>query len=227
MNELKTALENAMNRQLEEYEKDTESCEFSRSFERKANRLIKSMDGRTVFYGHSVPLKKLVQLAFLVVILASLSTAAYAAISHSSFKVESYDTYSLIKTTDISDAPLTLEERYEIGADLSGYSYEIMLDEEHIVEILYTDLYNAEKEFRFCQMTKGSVQGKRLNTESFLQAPYAIDVNGCEGMYFQEHNGSHYVLFDNGDYFIEFVASKEFSQNEIIAICNSVQKAEQ
>lgn len=227
MNELKTALENTMNRQIAEYEKDLEDYEFSRRFERKINRLIKSMSGgRLVFYGRSIPLRKLVQAALLVVILAVLATAAYAAISWSSFRVDSYDIYSLVKKTDIANAPLTLEERYEIGADLSGYRSEIIVEEDCVINILYTNKRNSGRSFTFFQMTKSSLQENRLDTEGFLQAPTAIDVNGCTGIYFQSRNGSHYVLWDNGNYFIEISASNAFSKDELISICNSVQKAE-
>ncbi len=227
MNEFKTALENTMNWQIAEYEKDLENHEFSRRFERKINRLIKSMTGgRLVFYGRSIPLRKLVQLAILVVILAVLATAAYAAISWSSFKVDSYDIYSLIKTTDIANAPLTLEERYEIGADLSGYKSEILLDEDFAVGIFYTNRYNMAKSFEFYQMTKDYAHSMRVDTENALQSLAAIDVGGCTGMYVQIHEGSHYVFWDNGDYFIKIFASNAFSKDELISICNSVQKAE-
>ena len=191
MNEFKTALENTMNRQIAEYEKNLEDYEFSRRFERKINRLIKSMSGgRLVFYGRSIPLRKLVQAALLVVILAVLATAAYAAISWSSFKVDSYDIYSLIKTTDIANAPLTLEERYEIGADLSGYNSEIIVDEDYAMGILYTDRYNMDKTFTFCQMAKDSLQSMRINTEDALQEPISIEVNGALGILLQ-HKAVH------------------------------------
>lgn len=227
MNELKTALENTMNWQIAEYEKDLEDHEFSRRFERKINRLIKSMSGgRLVLYGHSIPLRKLVQAALLVVILAVLATAAYAAISWSSFKVDSYDIYSLVKKTDISDAPLTLEERYEIGADLSGYNSEILLDDDFMIYISYIDRYNMDKFFTFCQMTKASLQNTRINTEDALYEPASIEVNGMAGMFLQDKDGLYLVFWDNGDYFIEITASNEFSQDELISICNSVQKAE-
>lgn len=227
MNEFKTALENTMNRQIAEYEKDLEDYEFSRRFERKINRLIKSMSGgRLVFYGCSIPLRKLVQLALLVVILAVLATAVYAAISWSSFKVDSYDIYSLIKTTDIANAPLTLEERYEIGADLSGYRSEIMMDDDFMIYISYIDRYNTGKFFTFCQMTKNSLQSMRINTEDALQEPTSIEVNDTVGAILQYNDNSYLVLWDNGDYFIKIFASNEFSKDELISICNSVQKAE-
>lgn len=227
MNEFKTALENTMNWQISEYEKNLEDYEFSRRFERKINRLIKSMSGgRLVFYGRSIPLRKLVQLALLVVILAVLATAAYAAISWSSFKVDSYDIYSLVKKTDIANAPLTLEERYEIGADLSGYSSEIMMDDDFMIYISYIDRYNTDKSFEFFQMTKGSFQSMRINTEDALNEPKPIEVNGATGAFLQYKDGSYLVLWDNGDYFIKIFANKEFSKDELISICNSVQKAE-
>ena len=227
MNELKTALENTMNRQIAEYEKDLEDYEFSRRFERKINRLIKSMSGgRLVFYGRSIPLKKLVQAALLVVILAVLATAAYAAISWSSFRVDSYDIYSLVKKTDIANAPLTLEERYEIGADLSGYSSEIIVEEDCAVNIFYTNKYNTDKSFEFMQMTKNLLQSMRINTEDALNEPASIEVNGEAGVLLQYKDGTYFILWDNGDYFIEITASKEFGQDELISICNSVQKEE-
>ena len=228
MSNLKLALENTMERQIAEYENGLEACEFSRRFEKRMNKLIKSMGGGAfVFSGRRIPLRKAVQLAFIIIILAALAVAAYAVISWSSFKVEEYDIYSLLNVTDISEAPLTLEEWYEIGADLSGYEAEILLDEYYMIDIYYSDLYNENKTFDFIQRTKDSVQSMRLDTEDALQKPTIIEVNGSIGLYVQYSNGAHIIFWDNGDYFIEIVASNEFGKNELISICNSVQKVEQ
>lgn len=152
--------------------------------------------------------------------------AAFAVISWNSFKVEEYDIYSLIQKTDISDAPTSLEERYDIGMDLSGYTYEILIDEDFIVDIYYTSIHNENITFEFCQMTKYLLQGKRIDAENLLQKPTTIEVNGSIGMYIQYRNGAHHIFWDNGDYFIEVTASCAFSTNELIMIFNSVQKVE-
>ncbi|MDE6725194.1 MAG: DUF4367 domain-containing protein [Ruminiclostridium sp.] len=44
--------------------------------------------------------------------------------------------------------------------------------------------------------------------------------------YMQTSKGEHMLLWDNGSYFIEVIGSMEFSIDELISICNSVQKAE-
>ena len=224
MNNIKLALENTMNRQIAEYENDLETYVFSHRFEKRMNKLIKSMGrGSFVFFNRRIPLRKAVQLAFIIIILAVLAVAAYAVISWSSFKVEEYDIYSLLNVTDISDAPLTLEERYEIGADLSEYESEVLLDNYFMVDTYYTNLYNKSKFFEFCQMTKDSFVNIRIDTENALQKPTLIEVNGSIGLYVQHQNGSHFIFWDNGDYFIEVSASSEFGINELISICNSVQ----
>ena len=227
MSNLKLALENTMDRQIAEYENDLETYAFSRRFEKRMNRLMKSIGrGSFVFFNRRIPLRKAVQLAFIIILLTVLAVAAYAVISWSSFKVEEYDIYSMLNITDISDAPLTLEERYEIGADVSEYKAEVLLNNDYMIEVCHTNLYNENKTFDFIQMAKDSLQGMRLDTENALQKPTIIEVNGFDGMYLQHKDGSHLIFWDNGDYFIEIVASNEFNKNELILMCNSVQKVE-
>lgn len=227
MSNLKLALENTMSRQIAEYENALGTHEFSHRFEKRMNKLIKSMGGGSfVLYGHRIPLRKAVQLAFIILILAVLAIAAYAFINWGSFNVKEYDIHSLLNVTDISDAPLTLEERYEIGADLSEYDYKVIADNNYIVKFFYTNLYHKNKTFEFCQRTKKSLKNIRMNTENSAQAPTTIEVNGCIGLYIQTKKGEHLILWDNGSYFIEVFGSNEFSINELILICNSVQKAE-
>ncbi len=227
MSNLKLALENTMNLQIAEYENDLETHEFSHRFEKRMNKLIKSMGGGSfLLFGSRVPLRKAVQLAFLILILAVLAAATYAFINWGSFTVKEYDIFSLLNVTDISDAPLTLEERYEIGADLSEYDCEVIEDNNSIVDIYYTNLYDKNKTFDFSQRTKKLLKNKRINTENIAQMPTMIEVNGCIGLYIQNLKGEHMILWDNGSYFIEVTGNKEFSINELILICDSVQKAE-
>ena len=227
MSNLRLALENTMSRQIAEYEKDLETHEFSHRFEKRMNKLIKSMGGGSfVLSGHRIPLRKAVQLAFIILILAVLAIAAYAFINWGSFNVKEYDIYSLLNVTNISDAPLTLEERYEIGADLSEYDYKVLANDYYIVDIYYTNLYYKNKTFLFSQRTKDSLQNVRINTENVAQMPTTIEVNGYTGLYMQTTDGEHLLLWDNGNYFIQVMGSNEFSINELILICDSVQKAE-
>lgn len=227
MNNLKLALENTMSRQIAEYENGLETYEFSRRFEKRMNKLIKSVGGGSfVLFGSRIPLRKAVQLAFIILILAVMAAAAYAIINWGSFKVEEYNIYSLLNVTDISDAHLTLEERYEIGADLSEYNYEVLAVEDNIVIISYTNLYQNNKTIEFTQRTKDLLENKRINTENSAQMPTVIEVNGCIGLYIQTLKGEHLILWDNGSYFIEVIGCKEFSINELISICDSVQKVE-
>ncbi len=227
MSNLKLALENTMNLQIAEYENDLETHKFSYRFEKRMNKMIKSMGGGSfLLFGNRVPLRKAVQLAFLILILAVLAAATYAFISWSNFSVKEYDIFSLLNVTDISDAPVTLEERYEIGANLNEYDYEVLLNEKYKTKIFYTNLYDKNKTFEFSQRTKESLESRRINTANAAQMPTTIEVNGCIGLYMQTSKGDHLILWDNGSYFIEVTGSKEFSINELILICDSVQKVD-
>lgn len=227
MSNLELALENTMSRQIAEYENGLETHEFSHCFEKRMNKLIKSLGGGSfVLFGSRIPLRKAVQLVFIIMILAVLAAATYAIIHWGSFKVEEYDIYSLLNVTDISDAPLTLEERYEIGADLSEYDYEVLIDNNYMVDIFYTNLHQQSKILEFSQRTKDSLENRRINTENAAQPPTTIEVNGCIGLYIHMLKGEQLILWDNGSYFIEVLGSNEFSINELISICDSVQKAE-
>ena len=227
MSNLKYALENTIEQQIAEYENDLELHVFSRRFKKRMSKLIKSMGGGSlVFSERRIPMRKAVQLAFIIILLAVLAVVAYAVISWSSFKIEEFDIYSLLNVTDISDAPLTLEERYEIAADMSGYEVEILLDDDYMVDIYYANWYHEDKFFEFRQMTKDSLRNMRIDTEDSLQKPTTIEVNSNIGMYVQHRDGAHFILWDNGDYFIIVTASNEFGINELISICNSVQKVE-
>ena len=226
MSNLKLALENTMNMQIAECENGLETYKFSHRFERRMKNLIKGMGGGSFqLLGKRVPLRKAVQLAFLILILAVLAAVAYAFIGWNSFGVNEYDIFSLINVTDYSDAPVILEERYEIGADLSEYDHNVLVSDNHTVKIFYNNL-SQNKIFEFTQMTKKSFKNVRINTENAAQKPASIDVNGHIGMYFQTLNGEHLILWDNGNYFIVVIGSKEFSKNELISICDSVQKVE-
>lgn len=227
MSNLKLALENTMSRQIAEYERDLEIHEFSHRFEKRMNKLIKRVGGGSfVLFGSRIPLRKAVQLVFIILILAVLAVATYAFINWGSFNVKEYDIFSLLNVTDISDAPLTLEERYEFGADLSEYDYEVLVDNNYMFKILYTNLYHKNKTLEFVQWTKKSLKNRRINTENAAQMPTTIEVNGYTGLYFQTSKGEHLLLWDNGSYFIEVIGNKEFSINELILICDSVQKVE-
>ena len=227
MDKLKLALENTMIRQIAEYESDLEAHEFSYRFEKRMNKLIKSLGGGSfAFFGSKIPLRKAVQLVFIIMILAVLAAAAYAVINWGSFKVEEYDIYSMLSVADISDAPLTLEERYEIGADLSEYDSEVLMDNNTMIGICYTNLYDENKTIEFSQRTKKFLNNIRINTENSNQMPTTIEVNGCIGLYMQTLDMEHLILWDNGSYFIEVIGSSEISINELISICNSVQKVE-
>ena len=95
-----------------------------------------------------------------------------------------------------------------------------------MVYIYYTNPYDEDKFFDFCQTTKDSFANIRTDTENALQKPTLIEVKGSAGLYVQHKDGSHFVFWDNGDYFIYIHTANEFSINELISICNSVQKIE-
>lgn len=227
MNDLKIAFQNTMAQQLALYDAAVEHHTFSVGFERRMQRLIKKISRKSIFvFNKKVPLRKALRYAVLVVILALLTIGAGAAIYWDTFFVEEHDIYALLKTTDIEGAPTILEERYEITTDLSGFTSEIITDEEFWRTIEYRDNENVERRFEFQQSTKASYQGVRLDTENAEQGVTLVYINGYDGLYIKTQFSSHLYIWDNGDYFFSIVATETFSQDELIDIMNSVQKVE-
>lgn len=219
------ALQNALAADIAEYEKLPDHI-FSRRFERKMKKLLYTPQPVFQLNGRHIPLRKSVVIAMLAVILAVLITGAAFAVYRlwEQYRIEDNGLFSMLYITDIENAPKTLEEEYRIGADMSGYAERVIQDDEYCYLVEYT-LPDSKVTIIFSQATKEFSEQAMINTENALITPTEITINGCKGFYFMTYYGSHYVLWDNGDYIVD-MSAYGISKDELISLAETVQKVE-
>lgn len=215
------ALEKALNDDIAEYEKLPDHS-FSPEFERKMKALFKNgiteeKQKSRLRIGRRLPAAVIIALsAFL---LMGATTAAY--VLWNNFHVQDRGLYSLLNITDVEDCPKTLEERYELTADLSGFTKNVISDNDLSY---YVEYDNIEKgiHIAFSQDTKNSAIA--LNTEDAL-LPREATVNGFNGIYFETKYGTKELIWDTGDYLIS-LSVKGISENDLFELAKFVQKVE-
>ena len=209
---------------LEEFPLDHK---FSRRHLRQMKRLFRLSEGKSFdkTVGH-IPLRKAVVVALIAVLLTAILTGASMLIYKlwDNYRIRDLDLYSLLEITDIENAPKTLEQRYELGIDLSGYKRKVHIDEyfEYMVE------YTNEKEKRYLvfeQTTKDVYQNVFLNTEDAIVPPAEVEINGWKGLFFESKYEDMVYIMDIDDYMFE-IAGGGFTREEMADIVKSIRKAE-
>lgn len=216
------ALEQALRDDIAEYEKLPDH-KFSCGFDRKMKRLFQDGLARERHTSCARVRKKL-PAAVIVVISVFLITGAAATtyVLWNNFRLESRGLYTLLNITDVENCPTTLEGRYRLTADLSGFTENILSDD----EILYFVEYeNKEKNIKisFQQGTKRGT-AMALNTED-MSSPIEVTVNDCNGIYYETKYGTHVFIWDTGDYFIDLEGTG-IGQNDLLSLAKFVQKVE-
>lgn len=225
---LKQALREAAK---EEYQLQTpETHEFSEGFEKKMQRLMQSPGERfrriTVKYGW------IAACLFVPVVLAAFG-------SQSMIKAGSYEDYyldffvedfivdgkvehSTFTPMYTRGAPETLEERYEITYDLSGFEiyYESCDEVRHEIDYLKEVGDGEILQVIFRQEVKSRYR-TGLNTENTVLETELI--NGKEAVYFKIHNHPYHIfLWDNGDYILYL--STNLDKETAIEVAESIRK---
>ena len=113
---------------------------------------------------------------------------------------------------------MTIEEKYEITADLSGFEKQQFYEDEYQFNCIYE---KGDIWIYFKQMTFEACQGIRINTEGTEDKISAEDINGITALYFETKSGEKEIVWDNGEYMF-MVGSFGISKNELIEICRSV-----
>ena len=215
------ALEQELTDEIAECEKLPDH-KFSHRFDRKMKRLMQSDIGGN---NNTSRLRIGKRLLVAIVIVGSLLLLMGAAITTyvlwDNFHLQDLSLYTLLNITDVENCPKTLEYHYEITADLSGFTEDVLSDDEYD----YFVEYRNEKHIiiSFMQQTKHGIT-HALNTGD-MDPPIEVIVNGCKGIYYETKYGSHVLIWDTGDYLLE-LGVKGISKNELFSLAKTVQKAE-
>ncbi|MGN1118711.1 MAG: DUF4367 domain-containing protein, partial [Oscillospiraceae bacterium] len=219
------ALQNDFDAELAVYE-SMPKHRFSLRFKRRMRKLLGG--GVPECETKHIPLRKAVTLAIITVILLAFITGATLLIYKlwDKFQLHDVGEHSFLVALDIEGAPMTLEEKYRLGIDLSGYSETVLSDDEYEYWAEYHEL-NGNRVIGFSQSIKEQYQDESfwLNTENAMVMPMEIMVNNCKGIFFQNYLGDMEIIWDCGDYIIQ-VGGYSFSKDELILLAETVQKVE-
>ncbi len=178
---------------------------FSLRYKRKKKALIKayekSKEQSSSFLStfHKLRLRHKIRVAVLIVLSVLLLTGAGVYITHrfGDLTARQYDTHTMMYVED-PEAPEILLEHFELGYDLTGYSKEIICNDERE----YWEIWKGDdKRISFSYCTKHGI-GMRMNTEG--STVKFVDINGYEAFYYIAHETVHCLTWDNGDYLFEF-----------------------
>lgn len=216
------ALEQALDEEIAECAKLPDH-NFSRRFDRKMKNLLRSgiaEDHQTssARVGRRLPIAVIVVIATFLLMGAAATYCPW-----NNFRLQDRGLYTLLHITNVDDCPKTLEERYMLTADLSGFTENIIVDTYYDYTVEYRNSENTIT-ITFEQIVKNAAQNIFINTEN-ATVLQEIDINGCNGIYFvtQYHDG---VLFwDTGAYIIQ-LSSNGIGEYELFSLTQFVQKVE-
>lgn len=215
------ALEQALYDDIAEYEKLPDH-KFSRGFDKKMKRLIRNELETETSAAHARVGRRL-PIAVIVIIATFLLMGAAATTYYlwNNFCVQDRGLYSLLNITDVENCPKTLEERYELMADLNGFTKTIISDEPFAYDVEYD---NDEKNIHiaFSQSIKSAVYA--LNTED-KAPPVEVTVNGYNGIYYETKYGNHEIIWVTDDYLLD-LSVRGIGKDELFSLARFVQKVE-
>ena len=193
--------------------------EFSREFELKMDRLINKR--RKPYFRMINTVGKRVACIALAVFIASAATVMSVDALRNAFFgfiMDIFEKFSVVQTVDDEFHPDTIEERYDIGYDISGYSLDMDITEDTRINRIYK---NGDNFIYFDQYTKSTFD-LLINTED--ANVQHIDINGYDTIYYLDNNGYHTFIWDNGRYI--FMLSANTDKETAESIVKSVGKAE-
>ncbi|MBQ8842504.1 MAG: DUF4367 domain-containing protein [Ruminiclostridium sp.] len=132
------------------------------------------------------------------------------------FRVTEYDTYSMLYIDEVTESPLTIENKFYIDMDLSGYKEEIIEED----KLGYSVKYQSENEYICVRQGILSISKQvRINTEEAMVMPEQCNVNGCYGIYFCSRYGAHVLFLNTGEYIVEY--HNDVSKERVIEIAEA------
>ncbi len=216
------ALEQALYDDIAEYEKLPDH-KFSRGFNRKMKRMFQE---EVVAESHLSVVRRRRKLPAAVAVVCSvvllMGAAATTYYLWNNFRMQDRGLYTLLNITDVENCPKTLEEHYRLTADLSGFTENVIDDDELSYFVEYE---NKEKNIKisFQQVTKHGLT-TMLNTEG-KEPPVEVTINSCYGIYFESKYENCILIWDSGDYIIN-LSAHGISKNDLFVLAEFVQKVE-
>ena len=216
------ALEQALADEIAECEKLPDH-KFSRGFDRKMKKLIQSGIAEERHTSRSRIGRRL-PVAVIIIISVFLLAGAAATTYYlwHNFRLQDHGLYTLLNITDVESCPNTLEERYRLTADLSGFTENVLSDDEIMYFVEYE---NKEKGIKFSfiqEIKRGNTMV--LNTED-TDPPIEVTVNGYDGIYYETKYDDCVIIWDIGDYLLQ-IGAKGIGKNDLFSLTKFVQKVE-
>ena len=195
----------------------TTEYKLSDEFDRRMKKIIKkySADKPLMTLQKTKKIWKYIAVAAIISIL-TFTVAAIFYFNHIS--LEKHDIFSILHIQNIENAPLTIEEKYGITADLTGFEEQLLHEDEYQFDVIYE---KGDTCILFSQMTFEVCQGIRINTEGTEDTISSEYINGISALYFETKSGEKEIVWDNGEYLF-MVESFGISKDELIKICESV-----
>lgn len=211
---------------ISEYEKLPDH-KFSHRFKSKMKKMISNyLSHANEPSEKSIPLKRKITLVFLAIILMLFMMGAALTVYKlwNYYHFEDYGLYSILNIDSSGNFPTKLEERYEIGTDMSGFTKNVYLDESFIYGVEYKSL-DKTVQINFEQSVKDAVQNMLLNTEDAIVTPTEVEINGHRGIFFETRYETMTLIWDMGDYII-YLSSSGIGKNNLFSLAKTVQKVE-
>ncbi len=193
---------------------------FSPKFEKRMNKLIRRRKKPYYKIINTAGKRVAVIVGFFVII--SFSTIMSVDALREAFKnffVSIFEKFSIVRSSDESSSPDSIEAIYTITSGLGKYTISYQEQDEISNNTVYED--EDGHTIDFCQYVK-SAYDTMINTENTVIE--SIDINGKEAMIYRDNHNYHIIIWDIGDYIITI--NSNIGKDELISIAKSVQKAE-
>ena len=198
----------------------TEEHVFSPKFEKRMNKLIKRRKKPYYKMINTAGKRVAVIVGFFVIV--SFSTIMSVDALREAFKnffVSFFEKFSIVRSSDESSSPDSIETIYAITSGLDKYT--ISFQEQDVIsnDTVYED--EDGHTIDFCQYVK-SAYDTMINAENAVIE--TIEINGKEAMIYRDNHNYYIIIWDIGDYIITI--NSNISKDELISIADSVQKVE-
>ena len=206
---------------------DLPTHKFSMRYKRKKKALIKAYeqkkehgtDIQVTF--RKIRVRQAIRFAVIAVLAAAMLTGAGFVVTYyiGGLQANQQSTHTDVSAFNIDGAPKTLEAKFRVTYDLSGWENGVMCDDSN----MYWEYFEKNEEyFDFSYYTKSMYQNSRMNTEGTnIETKY---VNGFETLYFMREDGTQVLCWDNGSYIFELVFSIDY--DTAIQIAESIEEVE-
>lgn len=161
---------------------------------------------------HSLPIRKRLLIAAIIVLALALFTGFIMAFSSKSFRGLIYHDNTHLFTFDMDDSPTVIEKEYALSVIPEGYELQEVSKSDVDIFVKYKN--DNDEELIFIQTTKNAFNS-HINTEGFTMEECVI--NGCDGVcveYDGEGRISSFVVWNNSDYILRLHGN--FTKEELI-----------